>query len=842
MRRSILIILLVAVLVLPAGSLGVAQEGSSQPETEAPGRGLAGGLRGVEGGEVEDYEPWVPPARDGPGAVITVTTTDDELNSDGDCALREAIQAANTDAAVDACVAGNGADTVVVPSGTYTLTISGAGENNNQTGDLDILDHLTLTGDGAGLTVLDGNNLDRVLHMWMGLTVEINALTITHGQVFETNGGGIFNQGTLTLNNVALLENTVVSNLKNGGGGLQIVASSLDSSATLNGCLVDGNEAPVGGGIANAIGTGLESTMTVNDSTVSNNTATMWAGGLSVANFSGAQNAAANLVVLNSTVEGNTAEAEGGGIVVIGRALDNVLTSLTVDHSTVSGNTSNTSTGGGIGAYNTAGNTPAVTVTVAHSTVEGNTANTAGGGIAALNFGAGSSGVTLTVDHSTIRGNTAAGTDSFTGRGGGLWVQNSQATLVASTVSGNTSSGNAYGSGFGGGLVILGSTAEVVNSTISGNQASGSSVPNASGFGGGVAAVGQYFPTTLALTNTTVAGNSSNVGGGGVVVANYGTDATITFKNSVVGDNSAPSGFGESCFTHDWGFGPGTFTSLGHNLEDYDTCELDQPSDWPDTDPLLGPLQDNGGPTWTHALLEGSLARDHGDDAACPPTDQRGVPRPQGPVSDIGAFEAYPDENAPAVMAVSPPDGALDVAVDAALVITFSEPISVPTFAYSVSPDPGGWAESWGPNDTVVSLTHDDFAYDTAYTATITAAEDRAGNPLAAPYAWSFSTVAEPCDPVETLTVEGPASLLVGETGVYSATYAPITATLPVTLTWEDGTVGATAAYSWTLPGTYTLTVTATNPCGEAVGRFPVEVSEEAIYWIFLPLVVKDMP
>jgi fibronectin-binding autotransporter adhesin len=1284
MKRSICTILMVALLVLPAGSLGVAQDGPPQPEAVAPGWGLAAEPAAMDRGEVDEYEPWQAPPGPRPQAIITVTTTDDELNSDGDCALREAIQAANTDAAVDACVAGSGDDTVVVPSGTYTLTIPGAYEDNNQTGDLDILDNLELSGDGADTTILDGNQLDRVLHIHPGRTVEINDVTVTHGSVEDESGGGIRNWGgTLTLNDVVLRENEVTHVLYNvGGGGLYSRAVYQDATVTLNNCLVVENTAYGGGGILDSVAGGLTSTVTLNHTTVSTNTAERSGGGIRHTMVAGATDATSIMNLYNSVVEGNTAQLQGGGIVAYGYPPDNVIT-------------------------------------------------------------------TLTVDHSTIHGNTAAGIDTYSGRGGGLWVESSQATLVASTVSGNTASGNAYGSGFGGGLSILGGTAEVVNSTISGNQASGSSVPNASGFGGGVVAAGGGFPVTLTLSNTTVAENSSNVGGGGVVVANFGMDATITFKNSVVGDNSAPSGFGESCFTHDWGFGPGTFTSLGHNLEDYDTCEFDQPSDWintdpllgplqdnggetwthallggspaidagddaaapptdqrgvprpqgpasdigsyeanilvntcddelnsdgdcslreaieaantdtavdaclaglghdyltlppctytlaipgvgednnqtgdldilddltiygagvdttvidgndldrvlhildgsvvevndlaiangrvidehgggifnarsnltlnntilsenevvstggtlaggglangaryggdatttlnnclvientaygggglmnaadtgltatltlsnttvvsntaeswgggieqsrfagatdamaimnlhnsvvegntaqvagggidtsgvpadnvvatltvdhstirgntvagsgdstgngggiyaygstvtlvgstlsdnsssgvgfetgwggglflmdspttvvnstvsgneasgsglpdmsgggggiviagasietsltltntsvvsntsnvagggivvgnlgsgaeatfknslvgrntaptdfgescftydfgfglgtfnslghnledynycqfdqptdlPNTDPILGPLQDNGGPTWTHALLTGSPAIDAGDDDACPPTDQRGVPRPQGPHCDISAFEAF-DTTPPTIVAVNPHGGATDVALDATVVITFSEPISVPTFAYSVAPDPGGWTESWGPNDTVVSLTHGGFAYDTAYTATVSAAEDRAGNPMAAPYAWSFTTVAEPCDPVETVTVEGPASLRVGETGVYSATYAPITATLPVTLTWGDGTVGATATYSWTLPGTYTLTVTATNPCGEAVASFPVEVSEEAMYWIFLPLVVKDMP
>src|SRR5437870_3850242 len=88
------------------------------------------------------------------GATITVNTTEDELTVDGNCSLREAIQAANTDSAVDACPAGSGADTITLPVGTYTLTIPGANEDANQTGDLDNARDLTINGAGAAATII----------------------------------------------------------------------------------------------------------------------------------------------------------------------------------------------------------------------------------------------------------------------------------------------------------------------------------------------------------------------------------------------------------------------------------------------------------------------------------------------------------------------------------------------------------------------------------------------------------------------------------------------------------------------------------------------------------------
>lgn len=85
--------------------------------------------------------------------------------------------------------------------------------------------------------------------------------------------------------------------------------------------------------------------------------------------------------------------------------------------------------------------------------------------------------------------------------------------------------------------------------------------------------------------------------------------------------------------------------SLGHNIDSDGTCGLTGTGDQPEVDPKLGPLQDNGGPTQTHALLQDSPAIDAADSEECPTTDQRGAPRPlgiqagSGSVCDVGAFE-----------------------------------------------------------------------------------------------------------------------------------------------------------------------------------------------------------
>jgi hypothetical protein len=221
---------------------------------------------------------------------------------------------------------------------------------------------------------------------------------------------------------------------------------------------------------------------------------------------------------------------------------------------------------------------------------------------------------TLTLTNTVISGNTA---DS---EGGGLFNEfGGTLTLVNSTVSGNsTPAGCCAG-------LETGGTLNLVNTTVSGNTAS---------FASGAGGIGVFGPTSL--INSTITGNSAPAGpGGGISVGSF---STVTLKNTLIANNTAASG--SNCRIL------GTLVSDGHNLESANTCGLNPAAgDIVNTDPLLGPLQLNAGPTPTHALLSGSPAIDAGDNSGCPATDQRGVPRPLDTltagtaVCDIGAFE-----------------------------------------------------------------------------------------------------------------------------------------------------------------------------------------------------------
>ena len=98
-------------------------------------------------------------------------------------AARSAIQAADAHA---------GSNTIIVPKGTFTLTIPGRGEDASATGDLDITGNLSIKGKNSASTIINGNQLDRVFQILSGKVSISNAMTIENGRALE-DGGGILN-------------------------------------------------------------------------------------------------------------------------------------------------------------------------------------------------------------------------------------------------------------------------------------------------------------------------------------------------------------------------------------------------------------------------------------------------------------------------------------------------------------------------------------------------------------------------------------------------------------------------------------------------------------------------
>jgi hypothetical protein len=234
------------------------------------------------------------------------------------------------------------------------------------------------------------------------------------------------------------------------------------------------------------------------------------------------------------------------------------------------------------------------TVTISGFTIRNGHAGTTGGGVDNEN------NATVTITSCTISGNTA-------GLGGGMF-NGGLLTIDSTTISDNSGSngGAIYNDGAG--------MSTLTNSTVSGNTASE---------GGGIFNIGEF-----AITNSTLSTNSASLGGG------IFSNETVQIGDTVL--NTGASGANIANF--------GIVTSLGYNLSSDDGGGvLTGPGDQVNTDPLLGPLQDNGGPTFTHALLSGSPAIDAGDPNFTPPPDydQRGpgFPRVANGRVDVGSFE-----------------------------------------------------------------------------------------------------------------------------------------------------------------------------------------------------------
>ncbi len=251
----------------------------------------------------------------------------------------------------------------------------------------------------------------------------------------------------------------------------------------------------------------------------------------------------------------------------------------------------------------------------------------------------------LTLDHVTVTGNTMA-TDAgdFWQGGGGIYNGDGAAlALVDSAVTGNQAGWS------GGGIyAFFNTTTTITRSTISGNVSND--------VGGAIRSLGN-----MTITNSTLSGNTATGWHGGAI---FHTDGVMEISSSTIADNIAPDWASSAIFIGEWGavvpvlkltntiitgnhwyaceqYASGGVVSLvsgGHNLVQDASCNPVS-SDLINAAALLGPLADNGGPTWTHALLPGSPAIDAADGALCPATDQRGILRPQGPQCDTGAFE-----------------------------------------------------------------------------------------------------------------------------------------------------------------------------------------------------------
>lgn len=208
---------------------------------------------------------------------------------------------------------------IIIPAGTYTLTIPGQNENNGATGDLDIhADYMNITieGTSAATTIIDANDLDRVFDVhYAANSVEIRDLTVTGGSLLGPEtfscqycGAGVFNSGTLRLSNVVIRNNRAdqtdsSTGTGHDGGGIFNMAPGL---LTISSSIIRDNSAIRGGGIFS------NSALTIMNSTISGNQAfssqTPYTSAGAIHNYGSAS-------ISNSTISGNSSTYMTGGIV-----------------------------------------------------------------------------------------------------------------------------------------------------------------------------------------------------------------------------------------------------------------------------------------------------------------------------------------------------------------------------------------------------------------------------------------------------------------------------------------------------------------------------------------------
>lgn len=396
---------------------------------------------------------------------LTVDSTMDEEDSSlpdgacqtasGTCTLRAAIQQINENA--------ESSNTITLPTGTYTLSIGGAGEDFSVTGDLDITSPVTITGAGSDKTIIDANGIDRVFHIvGANADVRIEDVTIRGGSLSSGYGAGIYNlSGTLVLIDSIVTLNSCGSSGNCYGGGIANVSLGNTSCQTIGTCTVgiynttiSNNSAyystagigggmfsnqgtvfisnttfstnlAINGGSGGAYATGTSAITTVVDSTFTSNSAT--GDGGAIYHYSSSSQ---SLNITDSIFRTNTASGNGGALYSLSAtAIPTATHQVIIGGSEFSQNQSTGGLGGAI--FHDYGG-----ITIKNSTLSGNSADTDGGAIYSQSSGSPDS--ELTLNNNTIANNTA-NNGGLNGAGGGIYINGSAIIAVNNTIIGDNS-------------------------------------------------------------------------------------------------------------------------------------------------------------------------------------------------------------------------------------------------------------------------------------------------------------------------------------------------------------------------------------------------------------------
>ncbi len=406
-------------------------------------------------------------------ATFTVTRTDDRdvtCVSNVDCSLREAISAANASA---------GNDTINFKSGFGDAAV------NLTAGELLINSNLTISGAAVNSTKIQRNSVNnfRIFNVSADAVVIFSNLIIANGYLIDDGGGGIYNAGTLTLNNVAVTGNQVIRN----PGSTGVIRSAH------------------GGGIFN------QGTVNIINSTISNNQAE-YGGGIF-------NQGAINLT--NSNIEYNNVLAlENTCIGGYGAGIYSYFGNLSLNNSKVSNNIASGGNVGGAGLYFDRGFSTINTSTISDNRVVASTVlNSCGVAIGggAIIFGE------TTITNSIISNNTAAGR---AGLGGGITIGSGQPVEIKnSSIINNKIEARASSNGGG----ISGGSFSLINSTVSGNIINDAGQNRSKG--GGISATGNTI-----LRNSTIVNNTAPIGGG---ISGDTGGPKFTIANTIIAQNNA---------------------------------------------------------------------------------------------------------------------------------------------------------------------------------------------------------------------------------------------------------------------------------------------------------------